>query len=156
MKEDPLGIHTCHYYLKHPPRQIDFMCSDLPAAARAECHLHQSDATVTDHRALLSSITARQESKIRFLNYGGFPAQSSETRASKPVGWKPHDPGYNDLVRQRLGLPSMGDALSTPSEAIHLFTDGSCILKRRKAVTAGWGFVLFPHGPTPLSGETLR
>ena len=46
--EDPLGSYTCHYYLKHPPRQIDFMCTDLPSSADASCRLLQSEATVTD------------------------------------------------------------------------------------------------------------
>ena len=56
---DPLGSYTCHYYLKREPRQIDYMCSNLPTSSQARCCIVESSATLTDHRPLLTSIVSR-------------------------------------------------------------------------------------------------
>ena len=36
LSRDPEGTHTCHYYLKRPPRQIDYLVSSLPRRAKPE------------------------------------------------------------------------------------------------------------------------
>ena len=77
-----------------------------------------------------------------------------ERKLRKPIGWKLRDDNYNDLVRVKLGIPAVLGSKAIPSDAFHLFTDGSCIVKRRKPVSAGWGFVLFAFGGVPASGES--
>ena len=37
-------------------------------------------------------------------------------------------------------------------EAFHAYPDGSCLFKRRKATTAGWGLVVFRFGDVPENG----
>lgn len=138
---DPLGQFTCHYYLKKEPRQVDYVCSNLPPAARVSCRIHESTATLTDHRALLAEIQDRQHDYEHGL--------SIAPNSSKPIGWRCTDAGYNNIVRTSLNLPTASFCTEPPSSAYHVYTDGSCYMKRRKVVSAGWGFVTFPFGEEP-------
>eukprot|EP00973_Karenia_brevis_P045787 6342252-Karenia_brevis.AAC.1 len=47
------------------------------------------------------------------------------------------------------------DQTPVPEIAFHVYTDGSCIMKRRRVACASWGFVVFDEGNEPSNAETL-
>ena len=145
MAHNPSGTYACNYYNKRSPRQIDFLCTDLPPTAGATSRVHQSAATVSDHRALIGHIKARVQKMHGFEN---LPATTA-----KPIRWSCTDPAYNSLIRSSLGMPDEQLPSSCPMDAFHVYTDGSCIIKRRQVVTAGWGFALLCFGAEPSSGQ---
>ena len=148
LQDDPNLIYTCHYDLRRPARQIDYICSDVPASYILGCYIHQSSDAVSDHRALVLRIVGRGH-----LSKMQYHASAASVQTPKPIGWSPHDPSYNECLRTALGLPAdVKAAALLPTNAFHAYTDGSCITRRRKIVAAGWGFTLFPFGVVPLCG----
>lgn len=121
-----------------------FICSDLPFNSIDKCFTQNSSATLTDHRPNMLQIFGKDFQRPHF-------GMTSQTR--KPRFWKMFDTKFNSIIRSRLGLQEP----STPDLArgFHLYTDGSCKVVRRKALTAGWSFALFGVGAVPVDEERL-
>ncbi len=52
-------IFTCGYFLKSPPNQIDYTLTDMPGRTWGESGVHQSEASLTDHRATFGIFTGK-------------------------------------------------------------------------------------------------
>eukprot|EP00959_Pyramimonas_sp_CCMP1952_P065173 1360506-Pyramimonas_sp.AAC.1 len=84
------------------------------------------------------------------------PSRSSSAasrRTPKPIGWTVADDQYSGKVREQLGLEPLPVPGQGPPLALHIYTDGSCVSKRRRTISAGWGFVAFDFGTVPCSEQ---
>ena len=139
----PIGTHTCHYHLRHPPKQIDHIGSNLPKRAVVTCGPLDSTATVSDHRPNCLTILGK-----RFQACARTDCQNHV----KPIRRKLTDPAYNTLIRNSLKMPKpfVPDTIS----GYHIYTDGSATKHKRKVIAAGWSFVLFGDGPIPGNDDS--
>ena len=139
LAEDPAGSYTCHFDLRSLPKQIDYICSNLPAWARSTCGVFQSAATLSDHRALLTYLVPIELKPVHI-------APVSKVR--KPIRWTLTDESCNHQIGHVFGMPAVIKEVM-PENAYHAYSDGSCIYKRRRPISASWGFAVFPHGCEP-------
>ena len=75
--------------------------------------------------------------------------QSALGGQPEPVGRKLSDNECNSKLREVFGFPLCKILEESAAQALHIFSNRSCFIKRRRAVSAGWGFVGFPFGPEP-------
>ena len=152
---DELGAHTCHFFLRTEPAQIDFMCSNVPRWAVRACRKLESDATPTDHWPILISLAARSARTARTL------AMQAAVKRPKPIGWQMTDDRFNDIVLSKMssyvlqnsctyafsdrsgsGSDLALGAINTDVSEIVTFTDGA-FFSRRRVPTAGWCFIAY-------------
>eukprot|EP00973_Karenia_brevis_P024551 3386285-Karenia_brevis.AAC.1 len=84
--DDPLGLYTCNYEGRHPANQIDYICSNLPRTAVCGCGVFESDATKSDHRALMLAILTRPLC-CRAQARNWYQQRRQSQCQPKPVGW---------------------------------------------------------------------
>ena len=74
-------LWTCHYFLQHPPKQIDHFLWPVRCRNNAVCETFDSTATTSDHRP---NILTYMPPGVRNSEYWRL-----KTGPPKPVGWSP-------------------------------------------------------------------
>ena len=113
-----------------PPRQIDFIFGSKNLAAVSKAMAVNSDATDTDHRAIVCKIPYPMTAEARALKKAR--AKRRVYEKPRPLNWQLVDPMFNFSICDELGLEiedKLDGGLSNADKfsAYHCFTDGSYV-----------------------------